>query len=102
MALFWRLWKQANRTANQLAVTPEITPQADSTPIKKQHDGKRPGAGRTPNLVKRIIGHLSLVSAGQILEGVDVEGTIAEIMKPVAKTAHTGPVRINVLENLSF
>ena len=61
--------------------TRETAPAGDSTPIKKQHGGKRPGAGRKPNLVKRLIGRLSPVSADQILEGIDVEGTIAEIMK---------------------
>jgi hypothetical protein len=60
--------------------TPGIAPAGDSTPIKKQHGGKRPGAGRKPNLVKRLIGRLSPLSAGQILDGIDVEGTIAEIM----------------------
>jgi hypothetical protein len=54
------------------------TPKA---PIKRQHGGKRPEAGRKPNLVKRLVGRLSPLSAGQILEGLDVEGTIAEIMK---------------------
>ena len=49
----------------QQAVTapeaPEMPPQSDSTPIKmKQHGGKRSGAGRKPNLVKRMVGRLSL------------------------------------------
>ena len=38
---------------NQAVVVSENAPQADSTPIKKQHGGKRAGAGRKPNLVKR-------------------------------------------------
>ena len=61
--------------------TPETAPAGDSTPIKKQHGGKRAGADRKPNLVKRLIGRLSPLSAGEILHGIDVEGTIAEIMK---------------------
>jgi hypothetical protein len=52
------------------------------TPIKtKKHGGKRPGAGRKPNLVKRLIGRLVPSSASQILDRVDVKGTIVEIMK---------------------
>jgi hypothetical protein len=61
--------------------TPEIAPAGESTSVKKQHGGKRPGAGRKPNLVKRLIGRLTPLSAGEILHGIDVEGTIAEIMK---------------------
>src|SRR5215471_15633167 len=36
---------------------PEIPPARESTPIKKPHGGKRPAAGRKPNLVKRMIAH---------------------------------------------
>jgi hypothetical protein len=70
-----------NLQASTVPETPEIALAGDSTPIKKQHGGKRSGAGRKPNLVKRLIGRLAPLSAGEILEGIDVEGTIAEIMK---------------------
>jgi len=70
-----------NEQAATVLETPEIAPAGDSTPIKKQHGGKRSGAGRKPNLVKRLIGRLAPLSAGEILEGIDVEGTIAEIMQ---------------------
>lgn len=49
---------------NQAVVVSENAPQADSTPIKKQHGGKRAGAGRKPNLVKRLVSRLSPLSAG--------------------------------------
>jgi hypothetical protein len=70
-----------NQQAATVPETSEIASAGDSTPVKKQHGGKRSGAGRKPNLVKRLIGRLAPLSAGQILEGIDVEGTIAEIMK---------------------
>ena len=54
----------------------EITAQADSTPIKTQHGGKRAGAGRKPNLVKRMIGRLKPASAAEVLAGIDIEGTM--------------------------
>jgi len=65
----------------QATTAPENAPQADSTPIKKQHGGKRPGAGRKPNLLKRMIGRLKPGTAADILAGIDVDGVIAEIMK---------------------
>jgi hypothetical protein len=65
----------------QPVTAPEMPPQRDSTPIKKQHGGKRSGAGRPPNLLKRMIGRLKPASAGELLAGLDVEATIAEIMK---------------------
>ena len=73
--------KTPNRQAATVPETPEIASAGDSTPIKKQHGGKRTGSGRKPNLVKRLIGRLAPLSAGQILEGIDIEGTIAEIMQ---------------------
>ena len=48
---------------------------------KKQHGGKRAGTGKKPNLVKRMIGRLKAASAVEVLAGIDVEATIAEIMK---------------------
>jgi hypothetical protein len=65
----------------QQPVAPEVSPQTDSTTIKKQHGGKRSGAGRPPNLLKRMIGRLKPASAAELLAGIDVEATIADIMK---------------------
>ena len=62
--------------------TPEATPQAESTPIKpvkKQHGGKRAGAGRKPDLVKRMIGSLKPATARDILATVDVEKVVSDI-----------------------
>lgn len=67
-------------TERQSEQTP-ATDSTDSTPINKQHGGKRPGAGRPPNLLKRMIGRLKPAGAAGLLAGIDVEATIAEIMK---------------------
>jgi hypothetical protein len=68
-------------TQNQAVVAPENAPSNDSTPIKKEHGGRRPGAGRPPNVLKRMIGRLKPAGAAELLAGIDVEATIAEIMK---------------------
>ena len=54
---------------------------AQSESNESKRGGKRPGAGRKPNLVKRLIGRLRPAGAAEVLAGIDIEGTIAEIMK---------------------
>src|SRR6516225_2096416 len=68
-------------TQTQAPTAPGNAPRGDSKPIKKEHGGKRAGAGRPPNLEKRLIGRLKRESAADILASIDVEATIAEIMK---------------------
>ncbi|HWY42333.1 MAG TPA: hypothetical protein VNX66_02465 [Candidatus Sulfotelmatobacter sp.] len=68
-------------THTQPVAAPENAPLSESTPIKKEHGGKRAGAGRKPNLLKRMIGRLKPAGAEELLAGIDVEATIAEIMK---------------------
>lgn len=70
--------------AEQIATVSEIAPEpqsSESTPIKKQHGGKRPGAGRKPDLVKRMISRLSPATARDVLATVDVEKVIGDIFK---------------------
>jgi hypothetical protein len=59
----------------QTVTAPEIAPKAKSRRIKKQHGCERPGAGRKPNLVKRMIGRLKPATAMEVLATVDVEKT---------------------------
>ena len=71
-------------TQTEAILAPEIAPvseSTDSTPIKKQHGGKRPGAGRKPDLVKRMIAGLSPATAQEVLATVDVEKVIKEIFQ---------------------
>ena len=60
----------------EIASEPQST---ESTPIKTQHGGKRPGAGRKPDLVKRMISRISPATARDVLAIVDVEKVINEI-----------------------
>jgi len=61
----------------QTVTAPEIAPKAKSRRIKKQHGGERPGAGRKPNLVQRMIGRLMPATAMEVLATVDVEKAIS-------------------------
>jgi hypothetical protein len=61
-------------------------PQADSTPIKKQHGGKRRGAGRKPNLSKRLAARLTPATAGEVLSEIDVMAIYRDIFKNGSRT----------------
>src|SRR6516164_1284367 len=65
---------------------PEIAPQADSTPIKKQHGGKRPGAGRKPDLSRRLAARLTPATAGEVLSEIDVMAIYKDIFKNGSRT----------------
>ena len=56
----WRHTVTADEMQAQAPTPPENTPQSESTPIKRQHSGKRAGAGRPPNLLKRMTDASSL------------------------------------------
>jgi len=51
---------------------PQIVAEGDSTPIKKQHGGKRPGAGRKPNVTKILLKGVSRQTILAACENVDV------------------------------
>ena len=68
-----------------VAVERETPRETDSKPIKKQRGGKRPGAGRKPDLVKRMIGSLKPTTAREVLEIVPVEKVIREIFERALK-----------------
>ena len=59
---------QAAETQTQAPAAPENLPQGDSKPINKnEHGGKRAGAGRKPNLLKRglpvhVVNHLTAMA----------------------------------------
>jgi hypothetical protein len=58
---------------------PEIAPVSESKESKPQRGGKRAGAGRKPDLVKRMISRLSPATAQEVLSTVDAEKVIKEI-----------------------
>jgi hypothetical protein len=73
-----------NHDAVNTAPAPEIAPVSESTnstPIKKQRGGKRPGAGRKPDLVKRMISRLTPATAQEMLSTVDAEKVLTEIFQ---------------------
>ncbi len=66
---------------NQPVTMPKIAPQADSDESKPKRGGKRPGAGRKPNLAKRLASVLKPMTAVEILQQVDVPGVFRDIFK---------------------
>jgi hypothetical protein len=65
---------------------PEIVRQGDSEPIKKQRGGKRAGAGRKPNLSKRLAARLTPATAGKVLSEIDVMAIYRDIFKNGSRT----------------
>src|SRR6516165_1003983 len=60
---------------------PEIVPQADSRLIKSHHGGKRPGAGRKPNLATRLLKGFTRETIAQAVADVDVKEVIIGLLK---------------------
>lgn len=73
-------------------VAPEMVPQANSTPIKKQHGGRRPGAGRKPNYAKRLLSGVKPMTAAEALEGIDVKAVVHDLLKNGSR-----PVKLQTL-----
>jgi hypothetical protein len=55
--------------------------EANQTNQNASVGGKRPGAGRKPNLAKRLASVLKPMSAAEILQQVDVPGVFRDIFK---------------------
>ena len=68
-------------TQTQPITAHEIVPQAESKPIKKQHGGKRPGAGRKPNPATIMLKGTSRTTLLHALENVDPQLVAAKITK---------------------
>jgi hypothetical protein len=62
---------------NQPATMPKIALRGDSDESKPKRGGKRPGAGRKPNLAKRLASVLKPMTAAEILQQVDVQAVNA-------------------------
>jgi hypothetical protein len=67
----------------QQAVTkPEISPQAYSGESKpKQRGGKRPGAGRKPNLAKQLLKGLTRDAIALAVQDIDIGAVITSLLK---------------------
>jgi hypothetical protein len=69
-------------TQIQQPTAPQIALQADSGESKpSKRGGKRPGAGRKPNLAKRLLKGFSRESIAEALAGIDCGAVIAGLLK---------------------
>ena len=79
---------------NQAVVVSENAPQADSTPTKKQHGGKRAGSGRKPNIsAEKVLTEISKLAFLDIFEeNVHVTGLegLAERLADIRKRKNEG------------
>jgi hypothetical protein len=66
---------------NQTVATPGMPLQSDSTRSKRSHGGNRPGAGRKPNIAKRLLAGVKPVTAAEALEGIDVRAIVHDLLK---------------------
>src|SRR5260221_12599291 len=70
------------QTEEQNAQSAAIEPQIESAESKQsKRGGKRPGAGRKPNLAKRLAAQVTHATAGQILGSLDTEAMFRDIFK---------------------
>jgi hypothetical protein len=76
----------------QPIATPENLPQTDSTESKNKRGGRRPGAGRKPNLAKRLLSGVKPLTAAEALEGVDVRAIVHDLLKNGSR-----PVKLQTL-----
>jgi hypothetical protein len=60
---------------------PENCVQSDSNESKRGRGGKRPGAGRKPNIAKRLLSGVKPVTAAEALEGIDVKAVVHDLLK---------------------
>src|SRR5215467_5475842 len=71
---------EAETQIEQPAV-PEMTPQAESAESKSKRGGKRPGAGRKPNLAKRLLKGFSRDAILEAAGNIDVGAVITSLLK---------------------
>src|SRR5215472_14827932 len=81
LSVTWRANVQVAEQLTQAAETPEIATPSESTPIKKQRRGKRPGAGRKPNLSKRLLKGFSREAIAAAVADVDCGQVITGLLK---------------------
>lgn len=66
----------------QRAITaPQIVPQGESVESKSKRGGKRPGAGRKPNLAKRLLKGCSPEAIAEAVATVDVGEIIISLLR---------------------
>jgi hypothetical protein len=68
-------------TQEQAITTPEIAPLGESDQSKPKRGGKRPGAGRKPNLAKRLLKGFSREAIAEAVANVDVGAVVTSLLK---------------------
>jgi hypothetical protein len=68
-------------TQTEAILAPENAPHGESIESKSKRGGKRAGAGRKPNLAKRLARQVTHATAGQILGSLDTEAMFRDIFK---------------------
>ena len=76
----------------QPITTPEKPLQSDSAESKNKRGGRRPGAGRKPNLAKRLLSGVKPMTAAEALEGIDVRAVVHDLLKNGSR-----PVKLQTL-----
>jgi hypothetical protein len=69
---------------NHAMAAPQIAQLVDSKQSdepKRSRGGKRPGAGRKPNLAKRILAGVKAKTAADILAGIDTQALVDDLLK---------------------
>lgn len=62
----------------------ESTPEARSRESKPKHvgrGGRRPGAGRKPDLAKRLLSGIKAITAAELLSKIDTEAVVNDLLK---------------------
>jgi hypothetical protein len=77
---------------NQLAAMPAIAPEVQSDESKPKRGGKRQGAGRKPNIARRLLSGVKPVTAAEALDGIDVQAIVHDLLKNGSR-----PVKLQTL-----
>jgi hypothetical protein len=77
----WRIVGMQAEEQRQAATSHEIPPQADSEESRSKRGGKRPGAGRKPNLAKRLLKGFTRDVIALAVQEVDVGAVIVGLLK---------------------
>jgi len=66
---------------NRAVKAPQPEHRTASVESKPKHGGHRPGAGRKPNLAKRLLGGANRATAADVLAKIDVEAVVNDLLK---------------------
>jgi hypothetical protein len=60
---------------------PGTAPETQSEESKPRRGGKRPGAGRKPNIARRLLSGVKPMTAAEALSGIDVQAIVHDLLK---------------------